>query len=67
VIRIDDRVQQLSTPLELIGKQAIADYLHDICQRDMTHRVEDEVVGANHLSFFLGEPLAIMRADLGCI
>src|SRR5438309_2105137 len=35
----------------LSRKHAIADYLSDICQREMTHRVMDEVIGENPLSF----------------
>lgn len=51
VVRIIDRVHQPSAPFELHGKQAISDYMHNICQREMTHRVEDEVAGENRLSF----------------
>ena len=34
-----------SSPEVLRGKEAIAERLEDVCGRDMTHRVEDEVVG----------------------
>ena len=51
VVRIIDRFHPPSAPLELLGKQAISDFMHDIYQRDMTHRIEDEVVGENRLSF----------------
>ncbi|QBD79142.1 nuclear transport factor 2 family protein [Ktedonosporobacter rubrisoli] len=50
-MQIVDRLHQPSSPLELRGKQAIADFLNDIFNRDMTHRVMDEVVGTNRLSF----------------
>jgi hypothetical protein len=50
-VQIIDSVHQPSSPLELRGKQAIADYLSDICRREMTHRIMDEVIGENRLSF----------------
>ena len=50
-MQIIDSIHQPSSPRELRGKQAIADYLSDICQREMTHRVMDEVIGENRLSF----------------
>jgi hemoglobin-like flavoprotein len=50
-VEIVDRNHQPSAPLELRGKQAIADFLNDIYQRKMTHRIIDEVVGKDRLSF----------------
>ena len=50
-MEVIDRLHQPSSPLELRGKQAIAEYLTDICRRDMTHRVVNEVVGENRLAF----------------
>ncbi len=35
----------------LRGKAAIADLLHDICGREMTHHVEDEVIGEDRVAF----------------
>jgi len=35
----------------LRGKEQIAEYLRDVCEREMTHRVEDEVVGENRIAF----------------
>ncbi len=40
-----------SSPEVLRGKEAIAEYLTDICGRDMTHRVENEVVGRDRIAF----------------
>jgi ketosteroid isomerase-like protein len=34
-----------SSPQVLRGKEAIAEYLADVCDRDTIHRVENEVVG----------------------
>jgi hypothetical protein len=50
-LRVIDRDHPPSRPLELHGKQAIAGYLRDVYGREMTHRVIDEVVGRNNLSF----------------
>jgi hypothetical protein len=50
-MQIIDRVHQPSSPLEIRGRQAIATFLTDIYNRDMTHRVMDEVVGRERLSF----------------
>lgn len=50
-MRVIDRDHPPSRPLELHGKQAIAGYLQDVYGRDMSHRVIDEVVGTNSLSF----------------
>ncbi len=47
-------VNRNSTPssLEVLrGKEAIAEYLRHICGRDMTHRVENEVVGQDCTEF----------------
>ena len=40
-----------SSPGVLRGKEAIAQQLADICGRDMTHRVENEVVGQGRIAF----------------
>jgi hypothetical protein len=50
-LRVIDRNHPPSQPLELQGKQAIAGYLRDVYGRDMTHKVVDEVVGQDGLSF----------------
>lgn len=50
-MRVIDRDHPPSRPLELHGKQAIAGYLRDVYGREMSHRVTDEVVGKNNLSF----------------
>ncbi len=50
-LRVIDRDHPPSKPLELHGKQAIAGYLRDVYGREMSHRVLDEVVGSNSLSF----------------
>jgi nuclear transport factor 2 (NTF2) superfamily protein len=40
-----------SSPQVLRGKEEISEYLHDVCSREMTHRVENEVVGENRVAF----------------
>ena len=40
-----------SSPEVLRGKEAIAEYLADVCGREMTHRVENEVVGQDRIAF----------------
>jgi len=40
-----------SSPEVLRGKEAIAERLEDVCGRDMTHHVEDEVVGQDRIAF----------------
>jgi hypothetical protein len=40
-----------SSPEVLRGKEAIAERLEDVCGRDMTHRVENEVVGQERIAF----------------
>lgn len=51
VMQIVDKNNPPSSPLTLRGKQAIAEFLKDICSRDMTHQVIDEVVGKDRISF----------------
>lgn len=50
-LRVIDRNHPPSSPLEMRGKQAISQYFTDILQRDMTHKVQDEVIGDNKMSF----------------
>ena len=40
-----------SSPQVLRGKEQIAEYLRDVCSREMTHRVENEVVGERRIAF----------------
>ena len=40
-----------SSPQVLRGKETITEYLADVCGRDMTHRVENEVVGQDRIAF----------------
>lgn len=50
-LRIIDRNSPPSRPRVLHGRTEIADYLDDVCGRDMTHRLEDAVSGDGHLAF----------------
>ena len=40
-----------SSPEVLRGREAIAQHLADICGRDMSHRVENEVVSQDRIAF----------------
>ena len=40
-----------SSPNVLRGREAIAEYLRDVCAREMTHRVENEVLGEGRIAF----------------
>jgi len=40
-----------SSPNVLRGKEEIGPYLRDVCAREMTHRVENEVVGEGRVAF----------------
>lgn len=50
-LRIVDRNHPPSEPLEFRGREAIATHLQDVFSRDMVHRIEDEVFGADRLAF----------------
>ena len=41
-----------SSPHVLSGKEEISKYLRDVFSREMTHSVENEVVGDNRIAFF---------------
>jgi SnoaL-like domain len=41
-----------SSPMVLSGKEKISDYLRDVCDREMTHHVENEMVGSDRIVFF---------------
>jgi hypothetical protein len=40
-----------SSPHVLRGREAIAEYLKDVCGRDIKSRIEDEVVGEERIAF----------------
>ena len=40
-----------SSPQVLSGKEQIAEFLRDVCAREMKHRVENEVVGQDRVAF----------------
>ncbi len=49
--RIVDRANPPSSPRVLSGKEQIAEYLRDVLGREMSHRVENEVVGEDRVAF----------------
>ena len=50
-IHIVNRNTPPSSPYVLRGKEAISEYLREVFGRDMTHRVESEVVGEDRVAF----------------
>jgi ketosteroid isomerase-like protein len=48
---IVDRNKPPSTPMTLTGKADIAAFWRDVCAREMTHKVEREVVGTDRVAF----------------
>jgi nuclear transport factor 2 (NTF2) superfamily protein len=40
-----------SSPEVLRGKEEIGEYLRDVCSREMTHKVENEIVGDDRIAF----------------
>jgi hypothetical protein len=46
-----DRNNTPSSPMALRGKEEVAEYLRDVFSRDMTHRIENEVVGEDRAAF----------------
>ena len=50
-LKIVDRNYPPSKPFILHGKEAIAEYLEDVCSREMTHHLEQAVVGQEHLAY----------------
>lgn len=40
-----------SAPFVLRGKEAILEYLRDLCGRDVTHRIKREIVGEDRVAF----------------
>ncbi|MFF0160847.1 nuclear transport factor 2 family protein [Streptomyces sp. NPDC005263] len=50
-IRIVDRNTQPSHPMVLHGRAEIADMLHELCSRDMTHKMEGCVAEGDQVAF----------------
>jgi ketosteroid isomerase-like protein len=50
-MRIVNRNTPPSSPYVVRGKEAIAEYLRDVFGRDMSHSIENEVVGEDRVAF----------------
>ena len=50
-LRTINRRTPPSSPEVLRGKEEISNYLRDVCEREMTHRIENEVVGEGRIAF----------------
>jgi hypothetical protein len=46
-----DRNSTPSSPMTLRGKEEVGEYLRDVFSRDMTHRIENEVIGEDRAAF----------------
>jgi ketosteroid isomerase-like protein len=50
-VRIINRNTPPSSPFVLRGKEELAEYLRDVFGREMSHRIENEIVGEDRLAF----------------
>ena len=50
-VRLVDRITTPGSPRLLSGRDEIAGWIEDVCSRDMTHRVDQEVVGDGRAAF----------------
>lgn len=50
-LRVINRDATPSSPFALRGREAISEYLRDVCGREVTHRVEREVLGEERVAF----------------
>ena len=48
---IVDRDRPPGAPMRLAGKPAIDAFWRDVCSREMTHRVDHEVIGSDRIAF----------------
>ena len=48
---IVDRDRPPGAPMRLAGKPAIDAFWRDVCSREMTHRVDYEVIGSDRIAF----------------
>jgi hypothetical protein len=52
-LRIVDRNSPPGAPLVLSGKGQISEYLHDVFSREMTHHIENEVIGEERVAMHI--------------
>ena len=50
-VRLVDRITTPGSPRVLHGRDEIAGWIEDVCSRDMTHRVDQQVVGDGRAAF----------------
>lgn len=50
-VRIVNRETPPSSPHVLHGRERIAEYLRDVCGRDIESRIEDEIIGEERVAF----------------
>jgi hypothetical protein len=50
-VRLVDKIAMPGSPRVLRGREEIAAWIEDVCARDMTHRVEQPVVGPDRAAF----------------
>jgi ketosteroid isomerase-like protein len=67
ILRIVDRNNPPSRPLEVKGRSAIDAYWDDLCSRAMTHNVEVTVAEEGHLAFTQAFCIALLELKNGKI
>jgi hypothetical protein len=50
-LKIVDSIHPPSHPLELKGRDEIAEFYEEVCARGITHRLQDTVANDGHLAF----------------
>ncbi|HVK60527.1 MAG TPA: nuclear transport factor 2 family protein [Bdellovibrionales bacterium] len=50
-IKVVDRDHPPSRPLEIRGKDNLKAFFSDVCNREMTHNIDMEIVDADHLAY----------------
>jgi hypothetical protein len=50
-VRLVDRIATPGAPRVLRGREEIAGWIEDVCGREMTHRVEREVLAGDRAAF----------------
>lgn len=50
-LRVVSKDTPPSRPRVLRGREEISEFLRDVCSRDMTHRIENQVIGEGRVAF----------------
>jgi hypothetical protein len=67
-VTLVDRINTPGSPRVLRGREEIRGWIEDICERDLTHRVEMQVIGAGGAAFTEACRLAgVLAAGVGVV